>query len=90
MQNIADQVLLPGYITEGGEISLDLAAQEASCATATIYADGLMHTVKAATVEIDKPGVIFVGVYLLKSVITELEDGNLYSNAILYSGYECT
>ena len=82
MQNIADQVLLPGYITEGGEISLDLAAQEASCATATIYADGLMHTVKAATVEIDKPGVIFVGVYLLKSVITELEDGNLYSNAI--------
>jgi len=82
VKGIADAMLANGDIIRDCRVAVDSATGETRCEAGAVYLEGMVRNVAAAALVIPVTGSVSIGVYLHRSVITELEDSNLYNHAV--------
>lgn len=87
VQGIADVLFKDGDVTRDARIVVNPDTGETKCEAGVIYIAGAMRGVPPASLTIPVAGLVTVGVYLRKSIITELEDEALLNPAAGTRGY---
>lgn len=84
---IAGMLMKEGSIISGAGIIVNHATGATTCENGAIYVAGAVRGVPPAALVIATVGVVFVGVYLTRDVVTELEDPELLNPAQGTDGY---
>ena len=87
IRSVADILMKEGSIVSGCAVVVSHATGATTCEAGTLYVSGAVRTVPAAQLVINTIGVVFVGVYLTRDTITELEDPELLNPAVGTDGY---
>lgn len=66
-----------GDRVEGGEVIIDVAAEQAILAAGRVYIEGDVRPVAASVIDVPVTGEITIGVKLQRNLITHVEDPNL-------------
>ena len=84
---IAGTLMKEGSIISGAGIIVNHATGATTCENGAIYVAGAVRGVPPAALVIATVGVVFVGVYLTREIVTELEDPELLNPAQGTDGY---
>lgn len=87
LASIGDALFKDGDVVRDAQVVVDKAAGTITCEPGAIYVDGAVRGVKPATFTIPMAGIVVIGVYLQRTVITELEDPDLRDPASLTRNY---
>lgn len=85
---IAGMLMKEGSIISGAGIIVNHATGATTCENGAIYVAGAVRGVPPAALVIATVGVVFVGVYLTREIVTELEDPALLNPAQGTDGYQ--
>ncbi|CAN7513345.1 DUF4815 domain-containing protein [Acidovorax sp. LjRoot129] len=85
---IAGILMKEGSIISGAGIIVNHDTGATTCESGAIYVAGAVRGVPPAALVIATVGVVFVGVYLVRDVVTELEDPELLNPAVGTDGYK--
>ena len=77
LKGLADALFNDGNIVRGGNILINADTGAVTADASTVYVQGAMRDVAAATFTIPTTGSVLIGVRMVESEITELEDPNL-------------
>lgn len=89
LRQITDTLLKEGDVLSGADILIDVATGETTITGGAIYLRGAVRGVPPGAITVPTEGLVNVGVYLVESVITELEDPDLRDPAISFrNAYE--
>ncbi|GEK09140.1 DUF4815 domain-containing protein [Pseudoalteromonas peptidolytica] len=82
VKGIADVLMKDGDVVKGGDVVVDNTQQRATIGASSVYLQGAVHDVPTAQLAIRLDKLEVVGVWLAKSVVTELHDPALRDPAI--------
>lgn len=88
LAGIAGILMKEGSIISGAGIIVNHDTGATTCESGAIYVAGAVRGVPPAALVIATVGVVFVGVYLTRDTITELEDPSLLNPAVGTDGYQ--
>lgn len=89
LKGVAASILKDGDIVKNAGVVLDAETATLSCEAGEIYADGIVHSVDAATItNFPLTGTVSIGVFLVESVVSELEDSSLLDPATGTANFE--
>ena len=88
LAGIAGILMKEGSIISGAGIIVNHDTGATTCESGAIYVAGAVRGVPPAALVIATVGVVFVGVYLTRDVVTELEDPELLNPAVGTDGYK--
>lgn len=78
LRSVGDATLGPISLRDGGTIIVNQAEGKVTLGAAKVWAGGFMHTVPAAVIEgVSMVGTVPVGIAVIETVITEIEDPEL-------------
>lgn len=81
VKSLGNALYVDGTIIEGCEITLDTSLKVAHLASGRVFVGGLVHDVKAATLNIPDAETVQVGIWRKSRVVTEHEDPTLLNPA---------
>ncbi len=87
IRGVADMLTREGSIVKGASIVVNSATGATTCESGALYVGGAVRGVPPAQLTIATVGVVYVGVYLIRDIITELEDPALLNPAVGTDGY---
>ncbi len=87
LKRIADVLLRDGDIRSGAGIVVDLVTGKTTLEAGSLYLDGAIRDVAAATLTIPLKGTVTIGVFLVSTIVTSLEDPDLLNPAAGTRGY---
>lgn len=87
LKRIADVLLRDGDIRSGAGIVVNPETGATTLEAGTIYLDGAIRDVAAADLVISLQGTVTIGVFLVSTVVTYLEDPELLNPAVGARGY---
>lgn len=87
LKGIGDALLQDGSIIRGCSISISADKRTITISDGEIYAGGIVHPVKATTLSVSGTGRETIGVKLVESVVTFVEDPTLKDPAQGYDNY---
>lgn len=79
LRGVADALLHDGDIVSDASVVVDSASGKARCAAGRIYLHGAVREVPAAVLTVPVTGSVIIGIRLIESVVSELEDPTLYN-----------
>ncbi|MDW7550199.1 DUF4815 domain-containing protein [Pseudoalteromonas peptidolytica] len=82
VKGIADVLMKDGDVVKGGDVVVDNTQQRATIGASSVYLQGAVHDVPTTQLAIRLDKLEVVGVWLAKSVVTELHDPALRDPAI--------
>ncbi|MEJ6474125.1 DUF4815 domain-containing protein [Pseudoalteromonas piscicida] len=82
VKGIADVLMKDGDVVKGGDVVIDRTQGLATIGASSVYLQGAVHDVATKQLHIAVDRLEVVGVWLAKSVVTELEDPTLRDPAI--------
>lgn len=88
MQRTTDALMKEGDVLSGAQIVINAITGETTITGGAIYLRGAVRGIPAATLTLPITGTIKVGVYLVESVVTEVEDPSLRDPAISFRNYQ--
>jgi len=87
IRGVADMLTREGSIVKGASIVVNSTTGATTCESGALYVGGAVRGVPPAQLTIATVGVVYVGVYLIRDIITELEDPALLNPAVGTDGY---
>lgn len=81
LRGVADALLHDGDIVADAAVVVEPATGNVRCAAGRIYLRGMVREVPAAVLNVPVTGSVIIGVRLIESVVSELEDPSLYNPA---------
>ena len=78
LKSVGDALLKDGAVIRDASISVDPTSGEVSAASGAIYVRGRVRGLVPATLTIPTAGTITIGVRLIETISTELDDPSLY------------
>lgn len=81
VQRLANAIFKDGDIIRGAQIAVDPETGHVTATTGTIFMDGFIWDVDAAEFDVPTQGTLAVGLHLVRSVVSELEDPGLLNPA---------
>ena len=88
LRGVADVLFKEGDIVRQAGINVNRDTGATTCESGALYLDGAVRGVPPASFTIAVLGIVHVGVYLLRTTITELEDPALRNPAAGTRGYQ--
>ena len=88
IRGVADILMKEGSIVSGCAVVVNHNTGATTCEAGKLYVSGAVRSVPAAQLAINTVGVVFVGVYLTREIITEQEDPELLNPAVGTDGYK--
>ncbi len=88
LKGVGDALLKDGDIIAGVNLTIDSLTGITNITAGTVYLAGLVRTVSATTFTLPIVGIVTVGIRLLQSTITELEDPTLREPATAVRNYQ--
>ncbi len=87
IRGVADILMKEGSIVSGAGVVVNHDTGATLCEAGTLYVSGAVRSVPGAQININTVGEVFVGVYLRREIITEMEDPGLLNPAVGTDGY---
>lgn len=87
LRGVADAIFKDGDIIRDAEIIVDQHTGETQCASGAVYLSGMVRGVAPKQMTIPTAGTIAVGIRLVSSIVTELDDPDLRDPASLTRNY---
>ncbi|MDA8455260.1 DUF4815 domain-containing protein [Acidovorax sp. GBBC 3334] len=88
IRGVADILMKEGSIVSGSTVVVNHATGATTCEAGTLYVSGAVRSVPAAQLIVNTVGVVFVGVYITREIVTELQDPDLLNPAVGTDGYK--
>lgn len=88
IQGISDAIFKDGDLISDAQISIDQATGITQCSAGAVYLRGAVRNVPAATITIPVDSTISIGLYLVETVITEMDDPSLRDPATEVRNYQ--
>lgn len=88
IKSIADALFKDGDVVRDAQVIVDANTGIARCESGAVYLQGAVRGVPPATLTIPTVGVVAVGIYLMATAVTELQDPGLRDPASLTRNYQ--
>lgn len=82
VRGIADVLFKEGGIIRQAGIVVNQANGDTLCESGAVYLDGAVRGVPTGAINVPTVGVVYVGVYVTRTIVTELEDPSLLNPAV--------
>ena len=87
-QRLGDVLFKEGGISRGAGIVVNPDTGATICEAGAVYVSGDVRAVPTGQLDVPTLGVVYVGIYLARSTITELQDPDLLNPAVGTRGYQ--
>jgi hypothetical protein len=88
LKRVADAIFKDGDLIKDGQLVLDPVTGAAQCAAGSVYLRGTVRTIDAKQFSIPIDKTVIIGIYLLDTTVTELQDPSLRDPAQEVRNYQ--
>lgn len=88
VRGIGDALFAEGAVIKDAQISIDPDSGVTQCQSGIVYMNGKAYGVPSASITIPLSGTVSVGIYLINTIITPLDDSSLRDPAVNSTNFQ--